>query len=56
MTAPAGKKKPGPKPLSDGEVMKSRTLRMTDRQHNKMLRLGGASWVRQQIDAAKARK
>lgn len=42
----------GRKP-SQGESMKSRTFRMTDAQHEKCERLGGADWVRRKIDAAK---
>lgn len=34
--------------------MKSRTpIRLTDRQAEKLAKLGGAKWIRAQIDAAK---
>lgn len=44
----------GRKPLAeDGELMKTRPLRMTDAEWQKCKRLGGAAWVRQQIHRAK---
>jgi hypothetical protein len=39
--------------LYQGEVMKPRTIRMTDGQAAKLDRLGGGAWVRDKIDKAK---
>jgi len=40
----------GRKPLSkDGELMKSRPIRMTDAEWEKCKALGGAAWVRRKI-------
>lgn len=36
-----------------GELMKSRPVRMTDEEWAKCKRLGGASWVRAKIKAAR---
>jgi hypothetical protein len=44
--------KRGPKPLH-GENMQARQIRMLDAQWRKCMRLGGAAWVRAQIDKAK---
>ena len=40
-------------PRKEGEVMKSRTLRATEAQWDKVQRLGGAEWIRRQINEAK---
>lgn len=39
--------------LYSDEIMKPRSLRMTDRQSEKLDKLGGAAWVRDCIDKAK---
>ena len=44
--------KRGPKPLH-GENMQAFHFRMTKAQREKLDRLGGAAWVREQIDKAK---
>jgi hypothetical protein len=36
-----------------GEVMRARPIRMTDEEWEKCKRLGGASWVRAKIKAAR---
>lgn len=47
----------GRKPLSkDGELMKSRPVRMTDAQWEKCKRIGGAAFLRKAIDKAKEPK
>lgn len=47
----------GRKPLSQsGEKMKPRSVRMTDDEWAKCLRLGGSEWVRQKIKRAKEEK
>ena len=44
----------GRKPLAKtGELMKSCPVRMTDEEWEKCKRLGGASWVRAKIKAAR---
>lgn len=50
MTTPKTKK-PG-KPLLSTEVMTTRTYRATDAQKAKVDKLGGAKWIRKQIDDA----
>lgn len=43
----------GRKPIAkDGELMKARSVRMTDKEWAKCKRLGGAAWVRAKIKAA----
>lgn len=41
------------RPRINAEVMKPRTVRMTDAQAEKLHRLGGGAWVRDRIDDAK---
>lgn len=41
------------RPRLGAEVMRPRTVRMTDAQAVKLYRLGGGAWVRDQIDKAK---
>ena len=44
----------GRKPIAkDGELMRARTVRMTDEEWEKCKRLGGAAWVRAKIKAAR---
>lgn len=44
----------GRKPIAkSGEIMKARPIRMTDDEWEKCKRLGGASWVRVKINAAR---
>lgn len=44
----------GRKPIAkSGELMKARPIRMTDEEWEKCKRLGGASWVREKIKAAR---
>ena len=50
MEAKRGK---GRKPLAEGEITISVSLRMTQAQRGQMRLLGGAKWVRAQIDAAR---
>ncbi|MFM7025187.1 MAG: hypothetical protein ACKOWC_03895 [Limnohabitans sp.] len=45
----------GRKPTEQGE-RRSTSIRLTDEQHQKLARLGGADWVRAQIDKAKEPK
>ncbi len=45
-------RKQGRKPITEGERTLSTTLRMTERQRDKLSRLGGAGWVRKRIDEA----
>lgn len=45
-------RKQGRKPVREGERTLSTTLRMTERQRDKLGRLGGAGWVRDRIDEA----
>ena len=40
----------GRKPVKSGEPTISVTLRMTKTQREKLVRLGGAEWVRERID------
>lgn len=54
MTRPMSDRGQGRKPLSPtGEAMKPRQIRMTDAEWAKCIALGGAAWVRKQIDKAK---
>lgn len=47
----------GRKPASaSGELMKNRILRMTDAEWEKCKQLGGAAWVREQINKAGYRR
>lgn len=43
----------GRKPVKQGEETVTASLRMTVAQRDKLARLGGAAWVRQQIDRTK---
>ena len=45
----------GRKPTPEGP-RRSTSIRLTDEQHQKLARLGGADWVRAQIDKAKEPK
>jgi hypothetical protein len=45
----------GRKPTEQGE-RRSTSIRLTEQQHQKLARLGGADWVRAQIDKAKEPK
>jgi len=45
----------GRKPTEQGE-RRSTSIRLTAEQHQKLARLGGADWVRAQIDKAKEPK
>lgn len=42
----------GRKPVKQGEETVTVSLRMTAAQREKLARLGGAAWVRRQIDGA----
>lgn len=54
MTRPMNDRGQGRKPLNEsGELMKSRPIRMTDAEWEKCKALGGAAWVRAQINKAK---
>lgn len=44
----------GRKPIKDGQDTITVSLRMTEAQRDKLALLGGAEWVRQRIDKAKA--
>ena len=44
----------GRKPLKEGQDTVTVSLRMTEAQRDKLALLGGAEWVRQRIDKAKA--
>ncbi len=44
----------GRKPVKQGEETVTVSLRMTQAQRDKLALLGGAEWVRQRIDKAKA--
>lgn len=44
---------PGRKPLKQGEDTVPVNIRMTTGQRDKLLRLGGAKWVRDRIDKAR---
>ena len=43
----------GRKPVKPGEETVTVSLRMTPAQRDKLSKLGGAGWVREQIDSAK---
>lgn len=43
----------GRKPVKAGEDTVTVSLRMTPAQRDKLAKLGGAGWVREQIDQAK---
>ena len=45
----------GRKPTEQGE-RRSTSIRLTEQQHQKLARLGGADWVRDQINKAKEPK
>lgn len=45
----------GRKPVKPGEDTVTVSLRMTHAQRDKLTTLGGARWVREQIDKAKER-
>ena len=44
----------GRKPIKQGQDTVTVSLRMTEAQRDKLALLGGAEWVRQRIDKAKA--
>ena len=44
----------GRKPIKEGQDTVTVSLRMTEAQRDKLAPLGGAEWVRQRIDKAKA--
>ena len=44
----------GRKPIKEGQGTVTVSLRMTEAQRDKLALLGGAEWVRQRIDKAKA--
>lgn len=44
----------GRKPIKNGQETVTVSLRMTESQRDKLALLGGAEWVRQRIDKAKA--
>lgn len=44
----------GRKPIKQGQHTVTVSLRMTEAQRDKLALLGGAKWVRQRIDKAKA--
>lgn len=44
----------GRKRVAEGQQTVTVSLRMTEAQRNKLALLGGAEWVRQRIDKAKA--
>ena len=46
----------GRKPIKEGQDTVTVSLRMTESQRDKLALLGGAEWVRQRIDKAKAPK
>lgn len=52
MKAQAPRKGAG-RPRLGEEVMRPRTVRMTDTQAAKLDRLGGGAWIRKRIDEAK---
>ena len=43
----------GRKPLEDGSATVAFPVKMSERQREKLKRLGGAPWVRDRIDKAK---
>lgn len=52
-TRPHSDRGQGRKPIdADGELMRSRPIRMTDAEWEKCKRLGGAAWVREKIKKA----
>lgn len=51
MTSPPVKRKPG-KPRQESEKMTTLTFRGYIRHRDKLQKLGGAAWIRKQIDAA----
>lgn len=53
MTNQSPTAKRGPKPLH-GENMQAFHFRMTAAQREKLAALGGAAWIRKQIDKARA--
>jgi hypothetical protein len=44
----------GRKPIKNGQETVTVSLRMTESQRDKLALLGGAEWVRQRVDKAKA--
>lgn len=52
MNKPAQLKRGPGRPAVGSEVMKSRTIRTTNAEWDKCLRLGGAAWLRQRIKLA----
>ena len=46
----------GRKALPDDEVLKPVTVKLNERQKDKLQRLGGGPWVREKIDRAKEPK
>ena len=44
----------GRKPIKDGESTVTLSIRVTSSQRAKLAALGGAEWVRRQIDKARA--
>ncbi|MEW6705026.1 MAG: hypothetical protein AB1430_09265 [Pseudomonadota bacterium] len=46
----------GRKPLQEGEQTLPVTIKMTESQKDKLVRLGGPQWVRDRIDKAKEPK
>ena len=40
------------RPLKEAEALRPRSFRCTEKQAEKLDRLGGAEWIRAQIDAA----
>jgi len=51
-SATKGRGGPGRKPLAAGQDTVAISLRLTVAQRDKMIALGGAAWMRRQIDAA----
>lgn len=49
---PEGPARSGRKPLTEGEPMKLRSLRMTDAEWKACLSLGGSQWIRDLINLA----
>lgn len=43
----------GRKPLSEGEALQPVSIKMSAQQREKLMRLGGAPWVRARIDKAR---
>ena len=44
----------GRKPTPEAEALKVGSIRLTQAQWDKMARLGGAAWLRERIDKARA--